>query len=93
MHFLVSVPFKWLTARQKTLVGSWLEKSSAVGNYKLCWSSSKHIKDFHSQCDGKPHTITIAKIRHTNKIYGGYTDVAWRSKSQFNLFSSVKIKV
>jgi len=78
--FLFSVPTNLLTLEQQTLIGSWLEESSGLGKYELCWSSSNDGNSFHSKCDGKPHTITIAKLRYGNSIYGGYTDVAWNRK-------------
>ena len=81
-----------LTTQQKVLLSSWLEEFSAVGKYELCWSSSYHgYQVFHQKCDGKPHTITIAKLQTKNEIYGGYTDVAWKSKHHFTISFLVEI--
>ena len=36
---------------------------------------------FHSKCDGHSSTLTIVKVKRTEFIFGGYTDVPWDSSS------------
>ena len=46
-----------------------------------CWharTDGSAVSTFHSNCDGKGPTVTI--IRAGQYIFGGYTDVSWRSK-------------
>ena len=46
-----------------------------------CWharTDGSAASTFHSNCDGKGPTVTI--IRVGQYIFGGYTDVSWRSK-------------
>ena len=46
-----------------------------------CWHAKTDGSDastFHSNCDGKGPTVTI--IQSGDYIFGGYTDVSWRSK-------------
>ena len=47
-------------------------------NWKLCYRASSHgwaASTFHSNCDGKRHTITI--IRKAQYVFGGYVDIPW----------------
>ena len=47
-------------------------------NWKLCYRASYHgwaASTFHSNCDGKCHTITI--IRKDQYVFGGYVDIPW----------------
>ncbi|GES97835.1 carbohydrate-binding module family 13 protein [Rhizophagus clarus] len=38
-------------------------------------------KFFHEFCDGKSHTITVAKVKDSNEIVGGYNPIAWDSNN------------
>ena len=45
-----------------------------------CWrakTDGSSASTFHNNCDGKGPTVTI--IRAGQNIFGGYTDVSWRS--------------
>ena len=47
----------------------------------LCYSTntdSRRGETFHSQCDDKGPTVTIAKLS-TGKIIGGYAAASWKS--------------
>ena len=52
-----------------------------VGNdpkWLLCHRASTHGWDvgiFHSNCDGKSHTVTVIKVGVN--VFGGYTDIPW----------------
>jgi len=46
--------------------------------WKLCFRASSHGwsgRTFHSRCDGKHDTVTIA--RNGENVFGGYVDTAW----------------
>ena len=50
-------------------------------NWKLCYRASSHgwaASTFHSNCDGRRHTITI--IRKDQYVFGGYVDIPWGIK-------------
>ena len=50
--------------------------------FKKIYQGSKHgynAKDFHRECDGKFPTVTIILSREHQRIFGGYTDIPWRS--------------
>ncbi|KAL9961657.1 hypothetical protein ACROYT_G030647 [Oculina patagonica] len=52
----------------------------AGGNslWNLCYRATLHgwaARSFHSNCDGKRHTITI--IRKGQYVFGGYVDIPW----------------
>ena len=45
-----------------------------------CWhakTDGSAASIFHDNCDGKGPTVTI--IKYDNFVFGGYTDVPWRS--------------
>ncbi len=52
-------------------------------NYELLVRGSRDgfkVGTFHECCDGKGPTITIARIKNTNEILGGYNPNSWESK-------------
>ena len=56
-----------------------------------CWHAKTDGSDsstFHSNCDGKGPTVTI--IQSGDYIFGGYTDVSWRSKYLSVIFKGQK---
>jgi len=61
----------------------------AVGNdpkWLLCHRASSHgwdVSIFHSNCDGKNHTVTIIKVG--DYVFGGYTDIPW-GKYNYSVF-------
>jgi hypothetical protein len=38
-------------------------------------------KTFHELCDDIPHTVTLIKLKETEKIIGGYNPLKWKSPS------------
>jgi len=48
-------------------------------------------KEFHSKCDGKSSTLTIAKVKHGSNIFGAYTNVSWESAHKWKHDSSAFI--
>jgi hypothetical protein len=40
-------------------------------------------ESFHKLCDNKPKTVTIAKVKETSEILGGYNPLTWNSESYF----------
>ena len=57
------------------------------GSYTQCYNAARdgwHILKFHSLCDGKPNTVSIFNDGYA--IFGGYTDVPWKSKKHETLF-------
>jgi hypothetical protein len=49
---------------------------------KLIFVASKYkfkAKYFHELCDNKGPTITIIKSKTHQRIFGGYTDLPWKS--------------
>lgn len=74
-----------------------LDKDLALDLVKLCefsiadkWSliyrgsfDGFGSHDFHAKCDGKAKTLTIIKTKAPEWIFGGYTNLAWDSSSQY----------
>lgn len=42
-------------------------------------SNGFRARDFHSNCDDIPHTLTIIKALGTNYIFGGFAEASWTS--------------
>lgn len=38
-----------------------------------------NVKDFHGRCDGNGPSVTLIKVKETNKICGGFTSLPWSS--------------
>ena len=56
------------------------------GSYTQCYSAARDgwsILKFHRLCDGKPNTVSIFNDGYA--IFGGYTDVPWKSKKHETL--------
>jgi hypothetical protein len=52
-------------------------------NFKLLVRGSENgfdCRNFHEHCDNRGPTITIAKVKHTNEILGGYNPCDWKSE-------------
>jgi hypothetical protein len=64
---------EWLASAGKTEQPKLLYRASRDG-----WSGA----DFHRLCDGNGATITVVKSRD-GYIFGGYTDVAWRTDNDY----------
>ncbi|GBC38718.2 hypothetical protein GLOIN_2v1473716 [Rhizophagus irregularis DAOM 181602=DAOM 197198] len=45
-------------------------------------------ESFHKLCDNKAKTITIAKVKGTSEILGGYNPLIWESKDNFEYSES-----
>ena len=54
--------------------------SSQRSGFVRCWhakTDGSAASTFHDNCDGKGPTVTV--IKYGSYIFGGYTDVSWRS--------------
>ena len=70
-----------LSEPQVFQLGKWLKDEGMFGSYTQCYNAARdgwHILKFHSLCDGKPNTVSI--FNDGFAIFGGYTDVPWKSK-------------
>ncbi|EXX56278.1 uncharacterized protein OCT59_020366 [Rhizophagus irregularis] len=77
-----------ITHEHAELISKWIEKLEITDQltssfeFKLLFRGSRDgftPKKFHEFCDGQSHTITVAKVRDSNEILGGYNPVAWKS--------------
>jgi len=63
----------------RTVLKGWLP--SLDGNWRLLFRGSRDgfaTKTFHSKCDNKGPTVTI--VKSGNNIFGGFTEVSWKSE-------------
>jgi hypothetical protein len=59
------------------------EFSSDANKWSLLYRGTRDgfgAKDFHTKCDGKSSTLTIIKAKHSDFIFGGYTEAQWQSR-------------
>ena len=76
-----SDPFKSkiLTGQQSSALLKLCEFNSR-DRFKLLYRASEHgfgSKDFHSNCDFIPNTLTILKARESSFIFGGFASSTW----------------
>jgi hypothetical protein len=53
--------------------------------FRLLWRGSRHgfrAANFHERCDGHPNTVTLI-LSDNGCVFGGYTPVAWNSRSLY----------
>ncbi|EXX56280.1 uncharacterized protein OCT59_020367 [Rhizophagus irregularis] len=77
-----------ITHEHAELISKWIEKLEITDQltssfkFKLLFRGSRDgftPKKFHEFCDEQSRTITVAKVRDSNEILGGYNPVAWKS--------------
>ncbi|RIA86131.1 hypothetical protein C1645_741087 [Glomus cerebriforme] len=86
----------FLTPKKVTYISSWIDKmkknyylydinsQNLPYKFKLLYRASRDgfdAKRFHTLCDNKGPTITIAKISKKNLLIGGYNPLDWKQKS------------
>jgi hypothetical protein len=72
-----------ITAAEGTKINTWVGTPTQL--WTLCYSkatSASSATTFHSLCNNKGASVTIAKLS-TGKIIGGYAPVAWTSSSSY----------
>ena len=67
----------------------WIKPRRSENDWKLCSRASRDNNQFHSLCDEKGPTITIAKVGEY--IFGGYTSLSWRKSA--GKYSSLSFRV
>ncbi|CAB4440111.1 unnamed protein product [Rhizophagus irregularis] len=82
-----------LTSKKLTYISSWIDQRDKKNYYssknlpysfKLLYRASRDgfdAKKFHTLCDNKGPTITIAKISKKNLLIGGYNPLDWKQNS------------
>jgi hypothetical protein len=83
----------FLTSKKLTYISSWIDQRDKKSFYsskklpytfKLLYRASRDgfdAKKFHTLCDNKGPTITIAKISKKNLLIGGYNPLDWKQNS------------
>ena len=55
--------------------------------FELCYSGAVHgwsSSTFHSQCDNKGPTVTVARRSDNGRVFGGYTSRSWVSSGGYD---------
>ena len=81
-----------LSEEQRQILIMWLSDTlqSGSSNYGLLYRASRDgwtSANFHSRCDCKGSTVTVAKCG--NYIFGGYTEIPWEGEFGYREFVSV----
>ncbi|MCB9739072.1 MAG: TLD domain-containing protein [Deltaproteobacteria bacterium] len=69
---------KVITAAQGQMINNWIGNPNM--KWKMChrWSTSKSASAFHTNCNYKGPTVTVAKLS-TGAMVGGYASCAWNT--------------
>jgi hypothetical protein len=62
------------------------DKLTSPYEFKLLFRGSRdgfYPNKFHEICDLKSRTVTIAKVKGSNEILGGYNPIAWKSVDRY----------
>jgi hypothetical protein len=80
---------KIITYQHAELILKWINKLEITDKllttsckFKLLFRGSRDgltTGKFHEFCDSQSHTVTIAKVKDSNEILGGYNPLEWKS--------------
>ncbi|RIA93166.1 hypothetical protein C1645_874226 [Glomus cerebriforme] len=93
-----TVDSKIITYQHVELISKWIDRLeitdwSTPYEFKLLFRGSRDgftSDDFHKFCDSQSCTVTVAKVKDTSEILGGYNPIAWRSDSGFGSYDTTK---
>ncbi|GET01368.1 carbohydrate-binding module family 13 protein [Rhizophagus clarus] len=84
-----TIDSKIITYQHIELISKWIDRSEIKDNFpynpyefKLIYRGSRDgltFRRFHDICDGKTRTVTIARVKDTNEVLGGYNPISWKS--------------
>jgi hypothetical protein len=69
-----------LTAAEHDVLSEWLGPAASEAEWPLLYSSRRDGKDateWHERCDGKGPTITLARVRGSGNVIGGFASTSW----------------
>jgi hypothetical protein len=84
---------KIIAIQQVELISKWIDKvditddSDSSYGFKLMLRGSRDgftPSKFHEICDNQPRTVTIVKVKDSDKILGGYNPIEWKSSGGFS---------
>ncbi|UZO02545.1 uncharacterized protein OCT59_021024 [Rhizophagus irregularis] len=86
-----SIPRKYIdskiiTIQHVELISKWIDRSASY-EFKLMLCGSRDgfsVNKFHEICDNQPRTVTIVKVKGSDKILGGYNPVEWKSAGDYS---------
>ncbi|PKY31760.1 hypothetical protein RhiirB3_531755 [Rhizophagus irregularis] len=86
-----SIPRKYIdskiiTIQHVELISKWIDRSASY-EFKLMLCGSRDgfsVNKFHEICDNQPRTVTIVKMKGSDKILGGYNPVEWKSAGDYS---------
>ncbi|GBC01398.1 hypothetical protein RclHR1_04180005 [Rhizophagus clarus] len=88
-----TIDSKIITYQHAELILKWINRLEITDElttsheFELLFRGSRDgfvPKNFHEFCDGKSHTITVAKVKDSNEIVGGYNPIAWNSNNEYS---------
>jgi hypothetical protein len=82
-----------ITSQHAKTISKWVDKLNITDELtspyelKLLFRGSRdgfYPNKFHEICDLKSRTVTIAKVKGSNEILGGYNPIAWKSVDRYS---------
>jgi hypothetical protein len=81
------------------IISSWIDKQDTnfydrkrvPYSFRLLYRASRdgfEAEIFHRLCDNKGPTVTIAKVRSSSKLIGGYNPLDWKPRTELSYLSS-----
>jgi hypothetical protein len=79
---------KIITIQHAELISKWIGKLEIADKMKNSYEFNLILrgsrdgftpKKFHEICDDQSHTLTIAKVKYSDEILGGYNPIEWKS--------------
>ena len=95
-----TIDSKIITQQHVELISKWIDRlevtDKLVSSYefKLIFRASRDgyfRYKFHEICDNQPRTITLAKVKDSSEILGGYNPIEWKNNYSFiNNYGTIK---
>ena len=97
---MTNIDSKIITIQHAELISKWVDKLNITDErknsyeFKLIFRGSRDgfsSEKFHQICDNIPHTVTIAKVKGSDEILGGYNPITWNSNLPDKSYSTTKV--
>src|SRR5207249_6329945 len=86
---LRTVDSKIITYQHAELISKWIDRleiKDKLYKFKLLFRGSRdglNSSKFREICDNQSRTVTVAKVKNSNEILGGYNPIEWKITSEF----------
>ncbi|GET03449.1 carbohydrate-binding module family 13 protein [Rhizophagus clarus] len=77
-----------ITSQHAETISKWISEFDKLYEFKLLFRGSRdgfYPDKFHEICDLQSRTVTVAKVKDSNEILGGYNPVEWKSINRYSI--------